>query len=218
MSSKNNIINNFQNFFYKNFRNIIIVALLFTIIVIAFQSYTYFAIKDLKKTSINFFNSINLDSDTILELNKIKNKNNIFSTLSTLKLIQENNEKKNFSTSNELYKELIFTKKLDNLYKSSVAVHAAYTLINASYIENSLKYFDDLSNYIENISDEFENYFSIKKELEYLLLVTEIDLNKSIYKNDSKVIEIYNSIYNSDKITSSVKERVKKIHEFQIYK
>ena len=55
MSSKNNIINNFQNFFYKNFRNIIIVALLFTIIVIAFQSYTYFAIKDLKKTSIKFF-------------------------------------------------------------------------------------------------------------------------------------------------------------------
>ena len=116
-------------------------------------------LKILKKQVLSFFNSINLDSDTILELNKIKNKNNIFSTLSTLKLIQENNEKKNFSTSNELYKELIFTKKLDNLYKSSVAVHAAYTLINASYIENSLKYFDDLSNYIENISDEFENYF-----------------------------------------------------------
>ena len=218
MSSRNNIINNFQNFFYKNFRNIFIVALLFTIIVIAFQSYTYFAIKDLKKTSISFFNSINLDNDAILELNKLKNKNNIFSILSSLKLIQENNYKKNFSDSNELYKEIIFTKKLDNLYKSSIAVHAAYSLINASYVENSLKYFDDISNYIENISDEFDNYYSIKKELEYLLLVTEIDLNKTIYKNNSKVLEIYKSIYDSEKITSSVKERVKKIHEFQIYK
>ena len=218
MSIKNNFINNFQKFFYKNLRNIIIIVLLFTITVIIFQSYNYFAIQDLKKTSTSFFNSINTDDKTLLELNKIKDKSNIFSTLSTLKLIQENNNKKNFTVSNELYKEIIFNKKLDSLYKSSVAVHAAYTLINGSYIENSIKFLEDISIYIENISDELENYYSIKKELEYLLLVTEIDLNKSKYKNNSKVIEIYNSIYDSDKISSSVKERVKKIHEFQIYK
>ena len=47
-----------------------------------------------------------------------------------------------------------------------------------------------------------------KKRIKYLLLVT-VDLINLYTKNDSKVIEIYNSIYNSDKITSSVKERKK---------
>ena len=91
-------------------------------------------------------------------------------------------------------------------------------MIDASYNQNSLSYLDDIAFYINNISNDLESYFSIKKELEYLLLVTEVDINKSDYKNNSEVLEIYNDIYDSSLISSSVKERVKKIHDFQLYK
>ena len=48
-------------------------------------------------------------------------------------------------------------------------------------------------------------------------MVTEIDLNKSEYSN-SKALDKYNEIFNSSAVSTSIKERVKKIHEYQLYK
>ena len=73
----------------------------------------------------------------------------------------------------------------------------------------------------KNSKSEFEikeGLKTIKKELEYLLIVTEIELNKSEYKNNSRALDKYNEIFNSSLISASTKERVKKIHEFQLYK
>ena len=218
INNKKNIITNFQNFIFSNARVLIISTLSLIILFISFQTYNYFSIQAQKKTSINFFNSIENNNEIIENLNDIKNDDNIFSILSSLKLIEKSNEKNNFGISNELYKEIILSDKLDDLYKSSISAHASYTLINASYLENTINYIDDISFYIRNINDNLESFFSIKKELEYLLIVMEVDIIKSEYKNNLKAQEIYDSIYNSSLISSSVKERVKKIHEYQLYK
>ena len=218
INNKKNIITNFQNFILSNARVIIISTLSLIVLFISFQTYNYFSIQAQKKTSINFFNSIENNNEIIENLNDIKNDDNIFSILSSLKLIEKSNEKNNFGISNELYKEIILSDKLDDLYKSSISAHASYTLINASYLENTINYIDDISFYIGNINDNLESFFSIKKELEYLLIVMEVDIIKSEYKNNLKAQEIYDSIYNSSFISSSVKERVKKIHEYQLYK
>ena len=218
INNKKNIITNFQNFIFSNARVLIISTLSLIILFISFQTYNYFSIQAQKKTSINFFNSIENNNEIIENLNDIKNDDNIFSILSSLKLIEKSNEKNNFGISNELYKEIILSDKLDDLYKSSISAHASYTLINASYLENTINYIDDISFYIGNINDNLESFFSIKKELEYLLIVMEVDIIKSEYKNNLKAQEIYDSIYNSSFISSSVKERVKKIHEYQLYK
>mgnify|MGYP001175908431 FL=1 len=218
INNKKNIITNFQNFILSNARFIIISTLSLIILFISFQTYNYFSIQAQKKTSINFFNSIENNNEIIENLNDIKNDDNIFSILSSLKLIEKSNEKNNFGISNELYKEIILSDKLDDLYKSSISAHASYTLINASYLENTINYIDDISFYIGNINDNLESFFSIKKELEYLLIVMEVDIIKSEYKNNIKAQETYDSIYNSSLISSSVKERVKKIHEYQLYK
>ena len=116
-----------------------------------------------------------------------------------------------------MYKELLASSNLGDLYKSAIAANASYTMINASYEDNTNNYLNDISIYINNINDELDSYFSIKKELEYLLIVTEIDLNKSQYSN-SKALDKYNEIFNSSLISASTKERVKKIHEFQLFK
>ena len=218
INNKKNIITNFQNFILSNARFIIISTISLIILFISFQTYNYFSIQAQKKTSINFFNSIENNNEIIENLNDIKNDDNIFSILSSLKLIEKSNEKNNFGISNELYKEIILSDKLDDLYKSSISAHASYTLINASYLENTINYIDDISFYIGNINDNLESFFSIKKELEYLLIVMEVDIIKSEYKNNLKAQEIYDSIYNSSLISSSVKERVKKIHEFHLFK
>jgi len=212
-----NLFKKIQNFIFTNYIQIIISLVVLLILFIGYQTYNYFKIRDIKNSSISFFDIIEENQD-LSSLENLIDDDNIFSILSTLKLIQKNNENKNFSYSNELYKELLSSSHLDDLYKSSIAANASYTMINASYEDNTNNYLNDISNYINNISDQLDGYLSIKKELEYLLIVTEIDLNKTEYNNNSKALNKYNEIFNSSLVSASIKERVKKIHEFQLYK
>ena len=214
---KNNFFNNFKDLALKNIKNIVIVFILLLITFISYQVYSYYKIKNIKNTSIEFFDLINNQDINSEIFNELKKNDNIFSTLTALKQIQISNENKNFSVSNEIYKEVLLNESLGKLYSSSIAAHASYTLINASYEENTKDYINDISLFIDNISDDLENYISLKKELTYLLEVTETDLNKTNYSKNSELIDLYNEIQNSDIISSSVKERVKKIHEFHLY-
>ena len=213
-----NLFKKIQNFIFKNYIQLIISLVILLIIFIGFQTYNYFKIQDIKNSSINFFDIIQDNPDDLSSLENLIDNDDIFSNLSKLKLIQKNIETNNFGYVNDLYKDLILSSDLNILYKSAIAAHASYTFINASYYKKSDIYLNDISNYINNISDEIDSYFSIKKELEYLLIVTEIDLNKSKYKSNSKALEKYNEIFNSNLVSASIKERVKKIHEFQLYK
>ena len=214
----NTLIKKIRNFIFEKYKQLIISLVILFILFIGFQTYNYFKIQDIKNSSIIFFDTIIEKQDDLSSLEDLIDDDNIFSILSKLKLIQKNNENKNFSYSNELYKELLASSNLDDLYKSSIAANASYTMINASYEETTNDYLNDISIYINYINDELSGYFSIKKELEYLLIVTEIDLNKSQYNNNSKVLDKYNEIFNSSLVSASIKERVKKIHEFQLYK
>ena len=216
---QNNIFKKIQLFLSNNLRNIIIGMSLLVIIFISYQTYNYLTIRDLKKTSIIFFNSID-ESKNIFDQNyQLLSKNgNIYSTLSNLKLIQQSNFEKNYQTSSQLYKDLIQSNLNNKLYKSSIAIHASFTLIDASYDTNTKIFLNDIEFFINNIDDDLENYLSIKKELEYLLLITELDLDNINYKNNIRALELYNEINDSELISSSVKERVKKIHEFHLFK
>ena len=209
----NNIFKNIKNFTVNNLKSIVMLISLLVFIMISFQIYNYFLFQQLKKTSVEFFNSIEVDREFLDE-----NDDSFYNILSKLKLIQKNNKNNNFEISNKLYKEIINSKDLGNIYISSISAHASYTLINASYSENTSSFLDSISYYIENIDDNLENYYSIKNELKYLLVVTELDLSGIDYKNNTKVNDLYNEIYNSDLISSSIKERVKKIHEFHLFK
>jgi len=216
--SKLNFIQLFQNFVRNNFRRIIIFIGSLILLLIFIQIYSYNNNRNLKKTSIQFFNILDKEDKLITDMKDLSNDKNIYSILSQLKLIQVNNKNKNYDLSNEIYKQLIKSKYLNSIYLSAIATNASYTLINASYIENTSRYLNDISMYISLINDELESYQSIKKELEYLNIITEIDINNLDYKNNNSALELYDTISNSSLISSSIKERVKKIHEFQVYK
>ncbi len=219
MNNKNlSFIQSFQNLIINNFRNIIIIIGVIVILLVSSQLYIFIKNSELKENSIKFFNTIDNETDLVSNLQNLSNEKNIYSVLSKLKLIEINNKNNNYDVSNELYKELITSKDLNNLYKTAIATNASYALINASYSENTNRFLDDISMYISYISDELEGYASIKNELEYLKLITEIDINNLDYENNDKALELYNKVLNSSLISSSAKERVKKIHEFQLYK
>ena len=134
-----------QNFIFTNYKQIIIYLVILLIIFVGLQIYNFFKIQNIKKSSISFFEIIREDQNDLSSLENLIDEDNIFSILSKLKLIQKNNENKNFSYSNELYKELLASSNLDDLYKSAIAANASYTMINASYEENTNNYLNDIS-------------------------------------------------------------------------
>ena len=215
---KLNFMQVFQNFLRNNYRIIIIFIGSLLLLLIFTQIYTYNNDRNLKKTSIKFFNILDNEDKLISDMKDLSKDKNIYNSLSQLKIIQVNNKNKNYDLSNEIYKKLIDSNDLNSIYVSAIATNASYTLINASYSENTSRYLNDISMYISYINDELESYQSIKKELEYLNIITEIDINNLDYKNNNSALELYDTISNSSLISSSIKERVKKIHEFQIYK
>ena len=77
---------------------------------------------------------------------------------------------------------------------------------------------DTVSEFITYIDDDLDSYKGIKLEIRYLLLVSEQDINNVSPINDVKTNELYQLIQETENLSSKIKERVKKIHEFQIYK
>lgn len=212
------MLKNFQIFIKNNLKIVLFSIGLLLVFFIIFQTSTYLKKQKIQKTSIEFFKSIENENEIIANLVNIKNSKSIFSVLSDLQLIKESNKVENYTTSIELYRNIFSSKELNKLYKSSIAIHASYTLIEASYKKNNNDYIKDITFFIDNIDNDLENYISVKKELEYLLIVLKIDLNNLIYQNNSEALNMYNEIANSDIISVTTKERVRKIHEFQLYK
>lgn len=210
-------IKRFQDFFYSNTRYILVSVAVFLTLFISIQIYSYYSIQNTKKISINFFNSLDLENNKISNLDSIKDSENFFSILSSLKLIQSYNDQRNFNLSNELYRNILSTNNLDKLYKSTIAIHATLTFIDASYIENTTNYISDIKYYLDSISDDTENFNTIKKELEYLLMIMRVDFDEIPYTNNNDITNLYNEILDSNIISQSTKERVKKIHEFHLY-
>ena len=75
-----------------------------------------------------------------------------------------------------------------------------------------------INNFINYINDNLVSYKGIKLELKYLLATAEEDQNNFSPQSDSNTKDLYKLIMESKDISSSIKERVNKIHEFQIYK
>ena len=75
-----------------------------------------------------------------------------------------------------------------------------------------------INNFINYINDSLNSYKGIKLELKYLLAIAEQDQNTISQQNNLNTNDLYKLIMESTDISSSIKERVNKIHEFQIYK
>ena len=90
----------------------------------------------------------------------------------------------------------------DNLYKTLIAIHGSYNLLN------NVNY-DKIYNLLFYVDESYDSFVGYHLEILYLLSLSsgKIEETKSLY----------NLIIENDKISSSIKERVKKINEFEKY-
>ena len=199
-----------------NIRNIIILLSLCFVLFLSFQIYSFYISNKIQKNSISFFSVQNTDDTNVITdtITKLSDNNTFYGVLAKLELIELNLKQNNIQDSISMYLEVINQNNLDSVYKSAISSKAAYQLIDINLENLSSDYLNIISDFISYIDDEAVSYKGIKLELEYLIKILEAEKNKIDYLSFNDVSDIYENIMNSDVVSSAIKERVNKIHEF----
>jgi len=199
-----------------NLRNIIIFLSLCFVLFLSYQIYSFYISNKIQQNSISFFAAQNTDDANVITdtITKLSNDNTFYSVLAKLELIDLNLKKNNIQDSISIYLELINQNNLDSVYKSAIASKASYQLIDINLENLSSNYLNIINDFISNINDEVDSYKGIKLELKYLIKILEVEKNSIDYSSFNEISDIYENIMSSDVVSSAIKERVNKIHEF----
>ena len=199
-----------------NIRNIIILLSLCFVLFLSFQIYSFYISNKIQKNSISFFAAQNTDDTNVITdtITKLSNDNTFYGVLAKLELIDLTLKQNNIEDSISMYLEVINQNNLESVYKSAIASKASYQLIDINFENLSSNYLNIINDFISYIDDETNSYKGIKLELKYLTKILEVVKTSIDYSSFNEVIDIYENIINSDVVSSAIKERVNKIHEF----
>ena len=216
--NKKSFINLIATFIKENLKYLIFIFSIIFLCFLVYQGYSYYKINKVNKLSISYFTSKNLEDEIYKysEINKLTKEKGFFSILSKLELIKKNIDNGDFDLSLKLYEDILNLKNMNNKYLSLVAINAAYNFINISFKNKNNKYIENINRFISLIDDSLDNFIGNKNELLYLVSILSLN-SDSDYKNNSELLTLYDNIMSDNNISSSIKERVKKIHEFYIF-
>ena len=216
IANKKSFISQVTEIVKTNIRNIIILLSLCFVLFLSYQIYSFYISNKIQKNSISFFAAQNTDDTKVITdtITKLSDDNTFYGVLAKLELIELNLEQNNIQDSISMYLEIINQNNLDSIYKSAIASKASYQLININLENLSSNYLNVINNFISYIDDEADSYKGIKLELKYLIKILEVEKNSIDYSSFNELSDIYENIMNSDVVSSAIKERVNKIHEF----
>ena len=216
VANKKSFISQVTEIVKTNIRNIIILLSLCFVLFLSYQIYSFYISNKIQKNSISFFASQNTDDTNVIidTITKLSNDNTFYSVLAKLELIDLNLKRNNIQDSISMYLEVINQNNLDSVYKSAIASKASYQLIDINLENLSSNYLNIINDFISYINDEANSYKGIKLELKYLIKILEVEKNSIDYSSFNEASDIYENIMSSDVVSSAIKERVNKIHEF----
>jgi len=205
IASKVNFFSVIQNLIKQNVKVIIFFALIIVLVIAGLQIYFFNKNKKILELSIAYNDSkySNSQMDFIEHMNEIAETKSFYGLLASLELINNKINNNQYNESYEDYLKLLNNKNIDNLYKTLLAVHGSYNLLDKISNEKIVK----LISYIDESLDSFIDY---RLELLFLLSINHGNINKTN--------SLYEQIIEDDSISLSIKERVKKINEFEKYK
>ena len=203
-ASKNYFFSSIQNLIKQNVKVIILFALIIVLVFAGLQIYFFNKNKKILELSIVYNDSkySNSQIDFIKHMNEIAENKSFYGLLASLELINNKINNNQYNESYEDYFELLNNKNIDNLYKTLLAVHGSYNLfdkINNGKIVKLISYIDE----------SLVSFIGYRLELLFLLSTKHDNINKTN--------SLYEQIIKDDRISLSIKKRVKKINEFEKY-
>ena len=204
--SDNNLRSNYilliQNFIKKNLFFLSIFIILLILLFSGFQLYKYYTNKQILKSSI-IFNELKNSQLDFNKMSKLSNEKNFYGLLASFELINNQINNKNYMEAYDSYIKLLKNKNIDNLYISLISIHSSYNLLDKIDSEK----IHELISYYDNDISSFKGYHL---EILYLLSIIEEDSDTTS--------KLYKQISQDNKISNLIKERVRKINDFEKYK
>ena len=203
--SKINFFSNIQNLIKENIKNIIFIIVGLFVLFVIYQIYFFYENKKILKLSLKYTETKILESQSefIEKMSIIAKDKNFYGLLASLEIINVKIKNKNFIDAYSDYLELLDTKNINNIYKTLLAIHGSYNLLDKMDYEKIL----NLLSYVDKSLESFEGYHL---EILYLLSLKQ--------GNTVDAQNLYNQIFENNNVNSVIKERVKKINEFNKYK
>jgi len=191
---------------FKNNLKVIIFLVLSLILIFIFLQYSLYQ-KENKVLKISLLYDQAKTNDNLNEfeekMNLIAKENGIFGILASLDLIKNSLNNNEYNYAYNQYLKLLKSNDTNRIYNSIIALHASYNLID--YVSS-----DNVSNLLSFVDESSISFVGYKNEVEYLLSIKNNNINISQ--------EILHQILNNESISEAIKERVRKINEFEKYK
>tara|TARA_Y100001960_G_C14698379_1_gene840252 strand:- start:288 stop:914 length:627 start_codon:yes stop_codon:yes gene_type:complete len=205
LENNKSFVDKLSDFFSNNLKYIILFFISLILLIIFFQYYSYHNENKNNELSLMFdqqrnnYNSQNFDET----MNNLAKENGIFSILANIEIIKKSLKNKNYDFAYNKYIEILNSSSKDSIYNSLISLHGAYNLID--YVNN-----DKIIVLISYIDESYINLLGYKKEINYLLAVK----NNDKYQRDL----LFSEITDNENISPKIKDRVRKINEFEKYK
>ena len=198
------ITNKVTTIFKNNIKTIIFLISSFFLVFIFSQYYLYQKENKVLELSILFDQAkSNINSNDFEEtMNSIAKENGIYGILASLELIKKTLDNKDYNYAYNQYLILLKDNESKSIYNSIIALHGAYNLID--YVSS-----DNISNLLIFVDESHLSFIGYRDEVDYLL---------SIKNNDfTRREELSKKILNNGNISETIKERVRKLNEFEKY-
>lgn len=214
-----NFVTRFTSNIKKNYKIYLYIVLSLLILFILFQYYIHNKNKHIMNLSILYNETLTTDlSNKVNEdLKSISKEKNIYGVLSSLEIIKKNLELDNIDDAFDIYIAILERKNLKNYYKNTIAIQGSYAFLNKINLNlHSSNIIDKIYILLSYVDSNLVSFEGFTLELEYLLLTYDQDVKKTL-KDDIKINNLYDRIQENDNVSSLIKARIKKIHEFQKY-
>ena len=198
------ITNKVTTIFKNNIKTIIFLISSFFLVFIFSQYYLNQKENKVLELSILFDQAkSNINSNDFEEImNSIAKENGIYGILASLELIKKTLDNKDYNYAYNQYLILLKDNESKSIYNSIIALHGAYNLID--YVSS-----DNISNLLIFVDESHLSFIGYRDEVDYLL---------SIKNNDfTRREELSKKILNNGNISETIKERVRKLNEFEKY-
>ena len=200
-------INSFFKIIFKNIKSnikLIIYVVLFLIVsIVIYQIYIFQNNKKILELSILYDQAkSNIDSvEFDKNMNAIAKENGFYGMLAALELIKDKFNNKDYKEAYVDYINLLDKNDISSTYRSIIALHGSYNLLDN--VSNDK--IEKLLSYIDGSEESFVGY---QYEILFLLSIRDNNKQKNI---------LYNQILEHEKISTTIKNRVQKIYEFEKY-
>ena len=217
------IKNNFINQLKEKYKIIIGIILFIFLLVIIIQVYFFYNNKKILDTSIVYSQiKSDLENNEFTELlNEISKEKNFYGVLAKIDIINLKLNNNELESAYQDYITLLNQNNLDNLYKSTIGIQASYNFLRLlskeSYKNKFTEYKTKINELLSFVDPSIDSYIGFNLEILYLLSIFEQDFTNSLSLSNES-INLYQQIQESDRVSAFIKERVKKINDFQKYK